>query len=90
MWLPSTIYERLPQFYVLVGLLFMTDGLYLGFDRFYAFYYVGLGFACFFYGIGLLVVRRRFRRVRSGADDGEFDSRRPEGRPVALNEESVA
>ena len=68
MWLPTPIYERVPQFYILVGILFMTDGVYLGFDRVYAFYYIGLGIACSLYGVSLHVVRKRFRQVGSSAD----------------------
>ena len=32
MWLAKPIYERLPQFYFLFGLLVVAGGLYLGFD----------------------------------------------------------
>jgi hypothetical protein len=80
MWLPTPIYERVPQFYVLVGLLLITDGLYLGFDFalsfFYfglgfdialPFFYLGLGFASFTYGVGLFILRMRYRKVQPGA-----------------------
>jgi len=63
MWIPSPVYERIPQFYLLVGLLFITDGLYLGFDRSYAFIYVGAGIASSVYGIALFVMRRAYRKA---------------------------
>lgn len=37
-WLPTPIYERIPHFYFLAGLLFMTDGLYLGFENAFSFF----------------------------------------------------
>ena len=46
MWLPTPIYERIPQFWLLLGLLFMSSGTYLGFDYSLSFVYFGVGFAC--------------------------------------------
>ena len=46
MWIPTPIYERIPQFWLLLGLLFMTSGTYLGFDFALSFVYFGVGFAC--------------------------------------------
>lgn len=43
MWLPESIYERLPQFWLLLGLLFMSSGLYLGFEYWMTKFYFGSG-----------------------------------------------
>ncbi len=76
MWLPTPIYERVPHFYVLVGLLLITDGLYLGFDFSYSFYYFGLGFASFAWGVGIFILRMKYRQAQPDAQtaSGAVDS----------------
>lgn len=56
MKLVSDIFERLPQVWVLVGLLFIATGLYLGFDYSLVFVYLGIGAICFLYGLVLFVL----------------------------------
>jgi len=56
MKLTSNIFERLPQAWVLVGLLFISTGLYLGFDFSFVFVYLGIGVICTGYGLALFVV----------------------------------
>ena len=46
MWLPTPIYERIPQFWFLLGLLFMSCGTYIDFDYDFAFLYFSVGFLC--------------------------------------------
>ena len=46
MWIPTPIYERIPQFWLLLGLLFMSSGLYLGFDYDWSMFYYVTGVAC--------------------------------------------
>lgn len=46
MRLPKLIYERLPQFWLLVGLLFISSGTYLGSSYDLSPLYFGLGFIC--------------------------------------------
>ena len=46
MWLPSPIYDRVPQFWLLLGLLFFAFGLYLGFEFGIIFVYLGIGIVC--------------------------------------------
>ena len=61
MKLVSDIFERLPQVWVLVGLLFIATGLYLGFDYSFVFVYLGIGAICFLYGLvlfALLLIER--------------------------------
>lgn len=56
MKLVSEIFERLPQVWVLVGLLIIATGLWLGFDYSIVFVYLGLGILCFLYGVVLFVL----------------------------------
>ncbi len=61
MWLPTPIYERVPQFWFLLGLLFMSSGTYLGFEYTVSFLYFAVGFACVVWSITLFVKRARYR-----------------------------
>ena len=61
MWLPTPVYERIPQFWLLLGLLFMTSGTYLGFEYQLSFLYFGVGFVCVVWGIAIFVKRSRYR-----------------------------
>jgi hypothetical protein len=56
MKLISDIFERLPQVWVLVGLLIIATGLYLGFDYSIVFVYLGIGVVCFLYGLVLFAL----------------------------------
>ena len=62
MWLPTPVYERIPQFWFLLGLLFVTGGVYLGFEFTLTFWYIALGFVCCTYGVGIFLARLRHRR----------------------------
>ena len=66
MWPPKPIYERFPQVWFLLGLLFVTTGLYLGFDVSYSFLYVMIGFFCCVFGVALFSLRF-FERPRTQA-----------------------
>lgn len=61
MWLPTPIYERVPQFWLLLGLLFMSSGTYLGFDYTLAFVYFAVGMVCIVWSIAIFVKRARYR-----------------------------
>ncbi len=67
MWLPSPIYERIPQFWFLLGLLFISTGLYLGFEFALSFWYIAVGFSCCSYGVGIFLVRMRTRQAPQSA-----------------------
>ena len=62
MWIPSPIYERLPQFWLLLGLLFVSTGLYLGFEFVLSFYYVALGGLCCVYAAAIFLMRLNYRQ----------------------------
>jgi hypothetical protein len=68
MWLPTPIYERIPQFWLLLGLLFIADGLYLGIDFGVAIAYIAVGFICCVYGAGIALIRLTYRKNKR-ADD---------------------
>jgi len=61
MWLPSPIYERVPQFWLLLGLLFFAFGLYLGFEFNLIFIYLGIGILCVARSAWVFQVRLRHR-----------------------------
>lgn len=64
MWLAKSVFGRIPQFYFLVGLLFVADGLYLGFDFKLAFYYIGFGLINCAFAIGMFMVSMQNRLAR--------------------------
>lgn len=53
MRLINDIFERLPQVWLLLGLLFISGGLYLGFDYRLSFLYMIVGAFCCLYGLVL-------------------------------------
>jgi hypothetical protein len=65
MWLPTPVYERIPQFYVLLGMLFFANGLYLGVEFDITLYYLGAGITSFLYGIGVFMTRLIHRQRQS-------------------------
>jgi hypothetical protein len=62
MWLPTPIYERVPQFWFLLGLLFMSAGTYLGFDYALSFLYFGVGFICAAWALWIFSMRAAARK----------------------------
>jgi len=53
----TTVFERLPMVWLLLGLLFNAAGLYLGFEYSLAFAYMIVGWFCCAYGLALFVFR---------------------------------
>jgi hypothetical protein len=64
MWLPTPVYERIPEIWVLLGLLFFALGLYIGFGYTLTFLYLAIGAGCFVRGIWINMIRR-FHRSRT-------------------------
>ena len=82
MWSPTPIYERIPQVWFLLGLLFIATGLYLGFEYSQSFWYLAIGCFCCAFSVAIFVLRRG-ERPREQAAGGtrvpiEFDSAEPE------------
>ena len=61
MWIPTPIYERIPQFWLLLGLLFMSSGTYLGFEYKLSFLYFGVCFVCCFWSLWIFTMRLKRR-----------------------------
>jgi hypothetical protein len=57
----TTVFERLPMVWFLLGLLFNATGLYLGFEYSLAFGYMIVGWFCCAYGLALFVFRLQER-----------------------------
>lgn len=62
MWLPTPVYERIPQFWLLLGLLFMSSGTYLGFEYALSFLYFGVGFICAAWSLCVFAMRASARK----------------------------
>lgn len=63
MWLPTPIYERTPQLWLLMALLFVVLGAYIGFDYTLTYFYVLLGLICGVRGVHILRMRKAYRRA---------------------------
>jgi hypothetical protein len=61
MWLPTPLYQRAPQFWLLLGLLFISSGVYMGFDTTMAFVCISVGFFCLAWSGGIIFMRSRNR-----------------------------
>ncbi len=77
----TPIYERIPQVWFLLGLLFIATGLYLGFEFSQSFWYMAIGLFCCAFSVAIFVLRPR-ERPRAQAAEGtrvpiEFDSAEP-------------
>ncbi len=57
----TIVFERLPMVWLLLGLLFISGGLYLGFEYSLSFAYIFLGMGCSMYGLLLFIFLRRER-----------------------------
>lgn len=71
MWLPTPVYQRIPAFWLVVGILFVVLGLYIGFHFALIYVYLGLGVVCIVRGIWVQLIRQRFRERGNGGGSGE-------------------
>lgn len=69
MWLPTPVYERIPQFWFLLGLLFIANGLYLGIDFSISLGYIAVGIICCAYGVGIALIRMSRRKKKSASSE---------------------
>lgn len=89
MWLPTPIYERVPQFWLLLGLLFMSSGTYLGFDYSLSFVYFGVGFVCCFWSLWVFSRRLGARKdqrqhpILEKAEDQQAEGADADAKPAA-------
>ncbi len=73
MWLPTKLYERLPLWWILVGLVFMLSALYLGLDYGPAYGYLGLGVGCSIFGLIITIWRSKHGNDKSTRDGSRSD-----------------
>ena len=62
MWLPTLVYERIPQFWILLGLFFMSLGTRVGFEYSVSFLFFAVGFVCVGRSFCVSVMRAISRR----------------------------
>lgn len=74
MWLPTSVYERVPQFWFLMGLLFILGGLYLGTSHPMSLMYIVIGILSGSLGIAVALHRARYRQKRSANNPPETSS----------------
>lgn len=67
MRLVTIVFERIPMVWLLLGLLFIATGLYLGFDYKLTFVYLIVGAFCSLYGLLLFIFLRIERPKRSAS-----------------------
>lgn len=71
MWLPTPIYERTPQLWILMAILFVVLALYVGFAYKLTLFYLALGVFCAVRGLHIVRMRRNYRQGKQR--DAEFD-----------------
>ena len=76
MWLPSSLYERLPHFWLIGGVALMSSAVYFGFDYEPSMYYFAGGAVCCLWSIAILMARSR-RRNRPQVEQGTDEANEP-------------
>ena len=69
MWLPTPIYERTPQLWLLMAVAFVVLALYIGFAYKLTVLYLGLGVFCAVRGLHVIVMRMKHRGTEIIAAD---------------------
>ena len=69
MWLPASVYERIPLFWLLIGVLFVAGAFYFGFSYPLSYTYLGLGLLCVIWSG--CVIGLRMRRNRHDAQQAQ-------------------
>ena len=63
----TIIFERIPMVWFLLGLLFISIGLYMGYQSSLTFFYIVVGLFCCAYGVALFLFRLQARPKASAA-----------------------
>lgn len=63
MYLPNSLYERAPQYWLFIGMLLVILGVYLGMQVDSKFMYVGAGLGVLSCGWGVRILLRRMRKA---------------------------
>ena len=89
MQIPSFIQGRLPQFWLLLGVLFLATGTYLGFDYPVTFLYFAVGIVCIFGSFCIVVLRPR-KPEYTWTEPESVDDRSPSSDEVEPFKQSMA
>lgn len=65
MWLPTSVYERVPLFWFSMGLLFILGALYLGLNSSLAIMYLVIGILSCALGVAVAVHRAKYRKIQA-------------------------
>ncbi len=71
MHIPGKYYERIPQFYFIVGVLLLANSIYLGAENFAAYFYLAFGCVSILYAVGVKRARERNRNYAMTTADAE-------------------
>ena len=63
MYLPSTLYERAPHYWIFIGVLLVVLGIYLGFEIGGTFLFTGVTLGLASCAWGVRIITRRSRRA---------------------------
>jgi hypothetical protein len=74
MWLPTPIYESTPHLWLLMAILFVVLGVYIGFAYSLTYFYVLLGVICGVRGLQVRQMRRKFRSATTAETEPHGDS----------------
>jgi len=79
-WLPSQFYEKAPYYWLLLGLLFIVVGSYLGMqvDLNYLYLGVATGLGCCFWSVRVFTARAKHRRPESPNESEQLAEPDPE------------
>jgi hypothetical protein len=72
--IPEKYYERIPQFYFIVGILLLANSFYLGIDDFASYFYMAFGFVSLLYAVGVKRARERNRNYPLAEEDSQTDA----------------
>ena len=70
MWIPTPVYERTPHAWLVIGLVFMSSGLYLGFSYSWSYFYFCVGVACCLFSMWVFSMRLHYRSRKSSKPTG--------------------
>lgn len=74
MQIPAKYYERIPQFYFIVGVLLLANAIYLGREDFAAYFYFAFGMVSLLYAAGVQKARAKYRKEAPEENDQQSES----------------
>ena len=57
MWLPNSMYRAAPTYWLLLGLMFVFTGAYVGFDSAWSYVFLATGAACSAWAVRIFSMR---------------------------------